>query len=41
MAAMWSVMQPHGPAASAEVARTREIVRYDNVEIDLIAYIGD
>ena len=37
VAAMWSVMQPHGPAASAEVARTREIVRYDNVEIDLIA----
>ena len=37
MAAMWSVMQPYGPAASAEVARTREIVRYDNVEIDLIA----
>src|SRR5438034_3292204 len=37
LAAMWPVMQPPGPAASAEVARSREIVRYDNVEIDLIA----
>ena len=37
LAAMWPVMQPSGPAASAEVARSREIVRYDNVEIDLIA----
>lgn len=37
LAAMWPLMQPPGPAASAEVARTREIVRYDNVEIDLIA----
>jgi pimeloyl-ACP methyl ester carboxylesterase len=36
LAAMWSVMQPPGPA-SAEVTRSREIVRYDNVEIDLIA----
>src|SRR5258705_425499 len=37
VAAMWPVMQPLGPAASAEVVRSREIVRYDNVEIDLIA----
>jgi pimeloyl-ACP methyl ester carboxylesterase len=37
LAAMGSVMQPAGPAASAEAARSREIVRYDNVEIDLIA----
>src|SRR5258705_1500085 len=37
LAAMWPVMQPLGPAASAEVVRSREIVRYDNVEIDLIA----
>jgi pimeloyl-ACP methyl ester carboxylesterase len=34
---MWMVMQPSGPAASAEGTRSREIVRYDNVEIDLIA----
>jgi len=37
LAAMWPVMQPPDVAASAEVTRTREIVRYDNVEIDLIA----
>ena len=36
LAAVWPVMQPPGPA-SAEVTRSREIVRYDNVEIDLIA----
>jgi pimeloyl-ACP methyl ester carboxylesterase len=37
LALVWSVMQPLGPAASAEGTRTREIVRYDDVEIDLIA----
>ena len=37
LAAMWMMMQPSGPAASAEGTRSREIVRYDNVEIDLIA----
>jgi pimeloyl-ACP methyl ester carboxylesterase len=37
LAAMWPLMQPPGPAASAEGTRSREIVRYDNVEIDLIA----
>jgi pimeloyl-ACP methyl ester carboxylesterase len=37
LAAMWVVMQPSGPAASAEGTRSREVVRYDNVEIDLIA----
>jgi pimeloyl-ACP methyl ester carboxylesterase len=37
LAVMWSAVQPLGRTASAEVARTREIVRYDNVEIDLIA----
>jgi hypothetical protein len=37
LAAMWPVVQPPGPAASAEMARSREIVRYDNFEIDLIA----
>jgi pimeloyl-ACP methyl ester carboxylesterase len=37
LAAMWSVMQPPVPAAAAEMARTREVVRYDNVEFDLIA----
>lgn len=36
MAAMWWMMPPV-PVAAAEMARTREIVRYDNVEIDLIA----
>jgi pimeloyl-ACP methyl ester carboxylesterase len=35
LAAMGPVMA--GPAASAEVTRSREIVRYDSVEIDLIA----
>ena len=35
LAAMGPVMA--GPAASAEAARSREIVRRDNVEIDLIA----
>ena len=37
LAVVWSMMQPIDRAASAEAARTREIVRYDNVEIDLIA----
>ena len=37
LAVMWSAVQPLGRAASAEEARSREIVRYDNVEIDLIA----
>ena len=37
LAVMWSAVQPLGRTASAEGARTREIVRYDNVEIDLIA----
>ena len=37
LAVMWSALQPLGRAASAEGARSREIVRYDNVEIDLIA----
>lgn len=36
-AVMWSALQPLGRTASAEEARSREIVRYDNVEIDLIA----
>ncbi|WP_334494443.1 alpha/beta fold hydrolase [Bradyrhizobium sp. AZCC 1678] len=35
LAAMGPVMA--GPAASAEMTRSREIVRYDNIEIDLIA----
>lgn len=34
---MGSVMQPFDKASSTEAARTREIGRYDNVEIDLIA----
>ena len=37
LAVMWSALQPLGRAVSAEAARSREIVRYDNVEIDLIA----
>ncbi|WP_334444509.1 alpha/beta fold hydrolase [Bradyrhizobium sp. AZCC 1610] len=37
LAAMWPAMLLPCPTAAAEVARTREIVRYDNVEIDLIA----
>jgi pimeloyl-ACP methyl ester carboxylesterase len=37
LAVMWSAVQPLGGIASAEGARSREIVRYDNVEIDLIA----
>jgi len=37
LAVMWSAVQPLGRTASAEGARDREIVRYDNVEIDLIA----
>ena len=37
LAVMWSAVQPLGRTASAEEARSREIVRYDNVEIDLIA----
>ena len=37
LAVMWSALQPPGRAASAEGTRSREIVRYDNVEIDLIA----
>jgi pimeloyl-ACP methyl ester carboxylesterase len=37
LAVMWSAVQPLGRTASAEGARSREIVRYDNVEIDLIA----
>ena len=37
LAVMWSAVQPLGRTASAEAARSREIVRYDNVEIDLIA----
>lgn len=37
LAVMWSAVQPLGRTASAEGARNREIVRYDNVEIDLIA----
>ena len=37
LAVMWSALQPLGRTASAEEARSREIVRYDNVEIDLIA----
>ena len=37
LGAVWSMMQPLDQAASAEGARTREIVRYDNVEIDLVA----
>jgi pimeloyl-ACP methyl ester carboxylesterase len=37
LAAMWSAVQPLGGIASAEGTRSREIVRYDNVEIDLIA----
>jgi pimeloyl-ACP methyl ester carboxylesterase len=37
LAVMWSAVQPLGGIASAEGTRSREIVRYDNVEIDLIA----
>jgi pimeloyl-ACP methyl ester carboxylesterase len=37
LAMMWSAVQPLGGIASAEGTRSREIVRYDNVEIDLIA----
>jgi pimeloyl-ACP methyl ester carboxylesterase len=37
LAVMWSAVQPLGRTASAEAARSREIVRYDNVEIDLVA----
>ena len=37
LAVMWSAVQPLGRTAAAEGARAREIVRYDNVEIDLIA----
>ena len=37
LAVMWSALQPLGRTASAEGARSREIVRYENVEIDLIA----
>ena len=37
LAVMWSAVQPLGRTASAEGARSREIIRYDNVEIDLIA----